>query len=59
MDVRKAMGPDGVSVWTLRECKDQLIQPILEVITSSVKEGRMPQVEEGQHSAHLQRRKED
>ncbi|MPC63204.1 hypothetical protein E2C01_057298 [Portunus trituberculatus] len=23
VDVRKAMGPDGVSGWTLRECRDQ------------------------------------
>ena len=28
LDVRKAMGPDGVPGWILRECKDQLIQPI-------------------------------
>ena len=28
VDIKKAMGPDGVSGWTLRECKDQLIQPI-------------------------------
>ena len=25
LDVRKAMRPDGVSGWTLKECKDQLI----------------------------------
>ena len=42
LDVRKAMGPDGVSDWTLKECKEQLIQPIWEVITSSIKEGRVP-----------------
>ena len=23
LDVRKAMGPDGVSGWTLKECKEQ------------------------------------
>ena len=28
LDLRKAIGPDGVSGWTLRECKDQLTQPI-------------------------------
>ena len=43
MDVRKAMGPDGVPGWTLRECEDQLIQPIWEVIISSIEEGRVPQ----------------
>ena len=42
LDVRKGMGPDGVSGWTLKECKEQLIQPIWKVITSSIKEGRVP-----------------
>ena len=42
LDVRKAIGPDGVSGWTLRECKDQLMQPIWKVITSSIEEGRVP-----------------
>ena len=43
LDERKAMGPDGVLGWTLRECKDQLIQPIWEVTTSSIEEGRVQQ----------------
>ena len=43
LDVRKAMGPDGVSGWILKECKNQLIQPIWEVITTSIEEGRVPQ----------------
>ena len=42
LDVRKAMGPDGVSNWTLRECKDQLVEPIWDVINSSLKEGIVP-----------------
>ena len=41
--IGKAMGPDGVSGWILRECKGQLIQPIWEVITNSKEEGRVPQ----------------
>ena len=28
LDIRKAMGPDGVSGWTLRKCKEQLTKPI-------------------------------
>ncbi|MPC09655.1 hypothetical protein E2C01_002271 [Portunus trituberculatus] len=28
LDVRKAMGLDGVSGWPLKECKDQLLEPI-------------------------------
>ena len=43
LDVRKAIGPDGVSGWTLRECKDQLIQPLWEVVKRSIEEGRVPQ----------------
>ena len=42
IDVRKAMGPDGVSGWILRECREQLVEPIWEIITSSLKEGRVP-----------------
>ena len=59
LDVRKAIGPDEVSGWTLRECK----------VTNTANLGSDYQltrggegttrVEEGQHSAHLQRRKED
>ena len=43
LNVRKAMEPDGVSGWTLKECQEQLIQPIWELITSSIEEGRVPQ----------------
>ena len=42
LDVRKAMGPDGVACWMLRECKDQLLEPIWEIINSSLEEGRVP-----------------
>ncbi|MPC48860.1 hypothetical protein E2C01_042646 [Portunus trituberculatus] len=42
LDVRKVMGPDGVSGWALKECKDQLLEPIWEIVTSSLKEGRVP-----------------
>ena len=42
MDVRKAMGPDGVSGWVLKEYKEQLLEPIWEIITSSINEGKVP-----------------
>ena len=32
LDIRNAMGLDGVSSWTLRECEDQLIHHIWEII---------------------------
>ncbi|MPD03416.1 hypothetical protein E2C01_099054 [Portunus trituberculatus] len=36
------MGPDGVSGWTLRECREQLVDPICDVINSSLMEGKVP-----------------
>ena len=42
LDVRKAMGPDGVAGWILKECKNQMIEPIWDIINTSLKEGRVP-----------------
>ncbi|MPC59469.1 hypothetical protein E2C01_053488 [Portunus trituberculatus] len=39
--VRKVMGPNGVSGWALKECKDQLLEPIWEMVTTSLKEWRV------------------
>ncbi|MPC51510.1 hypothetical protein E2C01_045358 [Portunus trituberculatus] len=36
------MGPDGVSGWTLRECREQLVEPICDVINSSLMDVRVP-----------------
>ncbi len=41
LDVRKAMGPDGISGLVLKECKKQLIEPIYD-INSSLKSGKVP-----------------
>ena len=41
VDVRKALRPDGVSGWTLRECREQLVDPIWDVINSSLTEGKI------------------
>ena len=32
VDGRKAMGADGVSSWTLKECREQLVEAIWNVI---------------------------
>ena len=32
VDARKAMGADGVSSWTLKECREQLVEAIWNVI---------------------------
>ena len=42
LDVRKAMGPDEVSNWILKECKKQLEEPFWDVINTSMMEGRVP-----------------
>merc|ERR1711917_23579 len=42
MDVRKASGPDGISNWIIKECKDQLVDKIHSVISSSMREGKVP-----------------
>ena len=42
IDTRKAMGPDGVNGWILKECREQLEEPIWDIITSSLKEGKVP-----------------
>ena len=43
LDVRKSMGPDEVSNWTLKECREQLVEPIWDVINSSLIEGCVPE----------------
>ena len=41
MDVKKAIGLDGMSGWTLRECRVQLVESVWDVINSYVMEGRV------------------
>ncbi|MPC15513.1 hypothetical protein E2C01_008306 [Portunus trituberculatus] len=36
------MMSDCVSDWSLKECIEQLLDPIREMVTSSLKEGRVP-----------------
>ncbi|MPC68942.1 hypothetical protein E2C01_063154 [Portunus trituberculatus] len=42
LDIRKVMGPDGVSGQALMKWKDQLLAPIWEMVISSLKDGRVP-----------------
>ena len=42
LEVRKAMGPDEISGWILRECAEQLIRPIYEIIQYSLGVGDIP-----------------
>ena len=42
LDVNKAMGPDGVSGRVIKECQEQLLDPILDLIRTSINTGQVP-----------------
>ena len=42
LDVNKAPGPDGISTWILKECKEQLADKIYSLVKTSLKQGRVP-----------------
>lgn len=42
LDGRKAVGPDGIAGMILKECKDQLLLPVYNIIVSSLTEGKVP-----------------
>ena len=42
LDVSKALGPDGVSNWIMKECNEQLAVVIHNIIVCSFKEGKVP-----------------
>ena len=42
LDGRKAMGPDGVNGRLLKECGEQMEEPLWDIINSSLREGKVP-----------------
>ena len=42
IDVNKSMGPDGISGRVLKECKEQVLGPILDIVKSSIDTGKVP-----------------
>ena len=42
LDVRKAMGPDEIACWILKECAEQLVKPVYHIINHSLETGRLP-----------------
>merc|ERR1712035_156272 len=42
LDKRKAMGPDEISGWVMRECAEELSHPITTLYERSLKQGRIP-----------------
>ena len=43
LDVTKAMGPDEISGWVLKNCADQLSAPLYTIIKQSLEEGELPE----------------
>ena len=42
LDIKKAMGLDGVLNWTLKECSKELVESVWDVINTSFMEGIVP-----------------
>ena len=42
LDDDKSMGPDGVSGRMIKECKDQLLNPIMDLVETSIRTGTVP-----------------
>ena len=42
LNVNKAPGPDGVSNWILKECKEQLVDKIYDLLSMSLDKGILP-----------------
>ena len=42
LDVRKSHGPDKISNWILKECSEELVGVIMELVKCSLKEGKIP-----------------
>ena len=42
LDVNKAPGPDGISTWILKECREQLAEKIHNLVKTSLEQGRVP-----------------
>ena len=44
LDKNKAMGPDEISPWVLRECAEELCLPIFMIFTNSLEQGKLPDI---------------
>ena len=42
LDTRKSGGPDGVSGWVLKECKQQMADKLCNLINASLSQGKLP-----------------
>ncbi len=54
LDVRKAQGPDGVSDWVVKECRDQPAHMIYKLTITLLKGKELcPTLEESRYSPHI------
>ena len=44
LDKSKAMGPDEVSPWILKECAEELSEPILMIFKNTLQQGKLPKI---------------
>ena len=44
LDKRKATGPDGISNWILKECAEQICEPLLIIFSNSLRQGKIPKL---------------
>ena len=44
LDKSKAMGPDEVSPWILKECAEELCEPILMIFKNTLQQGKLPKI---------------
>ena len=59
LDTSKAMGPDEISPWVLKECAEELCEPIFMIFTNSLKQGRLPKIwKKSKHYPTLQEREQ-
>ena len=42
LDIRKAVGPDGVSNWIMKECYHQLVDKLHDMMMYSVRKEKIP-----------------
>ena len=44
LDKNKSMGPDGISPWILKECAEELCEPLFMIFTNSLQQGKLPKI---------------
>ena len=45
LDEKKAIGPDGVSRYILKQCRQEMAEPIHDTIECSLRTGKVPRVQ--------------